>query len=225
MFQGFTPQTLPFLWGLRLNNNRGWFQDHKQEYLDHLYEPMKELAAEVQGEMLRLYPRRQLSLRVARIYRDVRTVHDGRLYKDHLWFVLSRPAEKDTCIPVFYFETAPEGYSYGMGYYQSPPALMEAFRRRVDQNPEALEKLARRLNRRKEFRLEGEEYRRPKGNPSPLLAPWYNRKTISISAYREEDEVFTSPQLTETVVEAFRWLMPFYDYFDSLHQELLTAEH
>lgn len=224
MFQGFSDQTLEFLWGIRLNNHRDWFLAHKQEYEAHLYTPMKELAAQVQEEMLRRYPRRQLNLRVARIYRDVRTVHDGRPYKDHLWFVLCRPAEKDTCIPVFYFEVQPEGYGYGMGYYRMPTPLLEAHRRRIDADPAPLEALARRLARRKEFSLTGEEYKRPRGECSPLLAPWYNRKTLSVSAFHPADEQFTSPALAGAVAEAFRWLMPFYDYFDSLQQQVPSPD-
>ena len=43
MFQGFDDTTVDFLWGIRLNNERPWFEAHKQDYLDHLYRPMKEL--------------------------------------------------------------------------------------------------------------------------------------------------------------------------------------
>ena len=39
MFQGFDDTTVDFLWGIRLNNERPWFEAHKQEYLDHLYRP------------------------------------------------------------------------------------------------------------------------------------------------------------------------------------------
>ena len=28
MFQGFTPETIDFLWGIRMNNNREWFLEH-----------------------------------------------------------------------------------------------------------------------------------------------------------------------------------------------------
>ncbi len=37
MFTGFTPEAIDFLWGLRLNNNREWFQEHKQQYQTALY--------------------------------------------------------------------------------------------------------------------------------------------------------------------------------------------
>ena len=29
MFNGFTPAAIDFLWGIRFNNNRDWFQEHK----------------------------------------------------------------------------------------------------------------------------------------------------------------------------------------------------
>ena len=39
MFTGFTPETVDFLWGIRLNNNRDWFLEHKKQYTDTLYAP------------------------------------------------------------------------------------------------------------------------------------------------------------------------------------------
>ena len=43
MFTGFTPETIDFLWGIRMNNNRDWFLEHKKQYVSTLYEPMKAL--------------------------------------------------------------------------------------------------------------------------------------------------------------------------------------
>lgn len=39
MFQGFSQQTNDFLWGIRFNNERSWFEAHKQEYLDYVQSP------------------------------------------------------------------------------------------------------------------------------------------------------------------------------------------
>ena len=47
MFTGFTPETIDFLWGVRMNNNRDWFSEHKKQYTSTLYEPMKELGREL----------------------------------------------------------------------------------------------------------------------------------------------------------------------------------
>ena len=29
MFQGFSQETVDFMWGIRFNNDRGWFEAHK----------------------------------------------------------------------------------------------------------------------------------------------------------------------------------------------------
>ena len=47
MFQGFSQQTNDFLWGIRFNNERSWFEAHKQEYLDYVQSPLRQLAQEV----------------------------------------------------------------------------------------------------------------------------------------------------------------------------------
>ena len=36
-FKGFSPETVDFLWGIRLNNNREWFMEHKKDYTNTLY--------------------------------------------------------------------------------------------------------------------------------------------------------------------------------------------
>lgn len=216
MFQGFYEETIQFLWELRLNNQRPWFQAHKQEYLDYLYNPMKELGAEVQGRMMERYPRSGLNLRVVRIYRDARRIHSGGPYKEHLWFTLSTAVGELASAPVFYFEVMPEGYEYGMGYYCPRPSLMAAYRQQILAAPAQLERLARKLNRQSLFVLEGEEYKRPKGQVSPLLAPWFNRKTLSLSAAYPPDDCFLTPALTDRVTEGFAWLMPYYRYLKKI---------
>ena len=47
MFQGFSQATNDFLWGICFNNERPWFEAHKQTYLDHVQTPMRQLAQEV----------------------------------------------------------------------------------------------------------------------------------------------------------------------------------
>lgn len=47
--------------------------------------------------------------------------------------VLKEPmtkAEQWKFRPVFYFEVMPEGYEYGMGFYEGRPAYMQAFRKK-----------------------------------------------------------------------------------------------
>ena len=49
MFQGFSGATVDFMWGIRFNNEKGWFEAHKEEYLTTFQRPMKALADEEIG--------------------------------------------------------------------------------------------------------------------------------------------------------------------------------
>ena len=216
MFQGFDDTTVDFLWGIRLNNERPWFESHKQDYLDHLYRPMKELGDELYDHVAPQLKGEPLMCKVSRIYRDARRLHGQGPYKDHLWFCIRAGGEDWTGRPTFYFEVAPDYYSYGMGFWAPKAALMEAYRRRIDLHPQELEKLVRKFNRQTQFVLTGPEYKRKKGETSPLLEPWYNRKSLSFQHELPPDERLFSPELAQDIITGFDSLMPLYKYFDAL---------
>ena len=203
MFQGFSQGAVDFLWSIRFNNERSWFR------------PMRELGDQVHQAMEELCPELGLNLHVSRIYRDARRLYGRGPYKDHLWFTLRRPREEWVSLPAFYFEIAPEYYSFGMGCYDATPATMAKLRARIDRDPKPVEQLARRLEK-SPFQLEGELYKRPKGDPGPLLAPWYNRKSISFARDENCEGLLFQPELADQVLEGFRFLKPYYDYMLSL---------
>ena len=78
MFTGFSDATIDFLWELRFHNERPWFLEHKQVFLDTLDRPMKALAADVTAALEQAYPDRKWYLHVARIYRDARRLLSHR---------------------------------------------------------------------------------------------------------------------------------------------------
>ncbi len=215
-FQGFTQGTVDFLWGIRLNNERGWFLAHKEEYLALADAPLRTLGAQIAREMNDAYPKLGLELKVSRIYRDARRLHGRGPYKDHLWFSLRRPSENEGAAPGFYFEIAPEYYSYGMGCYDPTPLTMAKLRARIDRDPKPLERLARAVEKRGEFHLEGALYKRPKGDPGPLLYPWYNRRQVSLCCDRNCEAEFLTPRLAARVLDGFRSLEPCYRYLRDL---------
>ena len=221
MFRGFTPASIEFLWNVRFNNERSWFEAHRQEYIDLIREPLRQLAVEVQQEVVRRHPKRQFNLRVSRIYRDARRLHGRGPYKDHMWMVLHTPAQDTggSTAPAFYFEIAPEYYSIGMGYYSATPLVMAKLRARIDHDPKTMEKLARRLSGQKNYVLEGELYRRPKGEKGSLLDPWYNRRNIAVAWDRPCEGSLFSRSLLDEIVGGVEFLMPFFDYFSTLESD------
>ncbi|MBR2484137.1 MAG: DUF2461 family protein, partial [Oscillospiraceae bacterium] len=88
MFQGFNEETIAFLWGVRFNNERGWFEQNKPSYINNVYEPIKALGFEVFEELRTRFPDQEMLCKVSRIYRDARRLHGRGPYKDHMWFAL-----------------------------------------------------------------------------------------------------------------------------------------
>lgn len=217
MFQGFSQETIDFMWGIRFNNERTWFEAHKEEYKAVLETPMRELNKALYEGMSEKYEDLGLMSRVCRIYRDARRLHGRGPYKDHLWLTISQPAERWACTPTFWFEIAPEGYSYGLGYWMAQAATMAKFRARMDRDPATMEKLARSLNAQKEFVLTGQEFKRPKEAPSALLEHWYNKRGgFSLSCDRAHDELLFSPELVEHVLAGWEKLVPLFRYLSTL---------
>jgi len=213
MFQGYSDATVDFLWGIRFNNDRAWFNDHKEEYLTHLYQPTVALGREVYDRFTERFSDLTLSLHVSRIYRDARRLHGRGPYKDHLWFSLRPEAGVESRLPVFWFEVGPEGWSYGMGFWNATPTMMEVFRRETTASPAPLTELARRLKEQDAFALQGREYARPKAAPNALLQPWFNKKSIVLACDRPWDDLACSPKLTDTLVDGFTFLAPYQRHF------------
>ena len=179
-FEGFSEQTIDFLYGIFFQNERLWFAAHKDEYLTHLQRPMKALADETFQRLTALYPRKDLVCRVARIYRDARRLHGRGPYKDHLWLTIRPENDIWSQQPVFWFEITPEEWSYGVGFWNADAQTLAAMRRDMDQDPKRAEKLVRRLNKDGRFAVQGKDYARKKASPPPC---WRNGTTKRTSPW------------------------------------------
>jgi len=219
MFTGFSPQTIDFMWNLRLNNNKTWFEANKESFKRDFQDPMKALAQEVYEQISSKYSKHGFIYKVARIYRDARRVRDGEPYRCNLWFCIEKPSEEWTSTPVFWFEISPEEWSYGLGYYQARPITMAKFRARIDNAPSKLEKLTTALKKQDEFILEGEEYKRKKETATANMSDWYNKKSFSLIHKQPNGNELFSPELVNRLVSGYQFLIPFYDYFITLDSD------
>ena len=216
MFTGFTQKTIDFMWGIRLNNNKPWFEEHKDEFKRDFQTPMKELGLEVYARIIADYGERGFTHKLSRIYKDARRVHDGRLYRDNLWFSVEKPSahgEESAGVLTFWFDLNPEGWSYGLGYYAAKAATMEKLRTRIDGNPKEFEKLIDLLDGQGEFKLDGPEYARSKQAPTSKTQEWYNKKSFSLIHFGEIGGELFSRGFADRLVNGYKFLMPFYDYF------------
>ena len=211
MFQGFTPETIDFLWGIRLNNNREWFQEHKKQYTDTLYEPMKALGKDLFQPFL---DRPGNVLKVSRIYRDAR-MHHPLPYKESLWICIRQDVAWWAENPCLYFEINPDRVHYGFFYWQPPTAKMEEFRKRIAARPDEFLSLIRDTEAAVDQSITAECYKRPKQPDDPRLAPYYAwRRQIGCVREEEPSPAMFGPELGQRVGDFFEKLIPLYDYFN-----------
>lgn len=211
MFTGFTPETMDFLWGIRMNNNRDWFTQHKGDYVRTLYEPMKELGQAVFQPFLE---RPGNLLKVSRIYRDAR-MHPPTTYKESLWLCIRRDVDWWAENPCLYFELNPEGANYGFFYWKPRTSMLEDFRRNISAKPDDFLKLISDTEASVGQPVTAECYKRPKPTDNPALIPYFAWKG-QIGCTREiapGDRLFGS-QLEEEVSGFFEALTPLYEYFN-----------
>ena len=215
-FSGFSEAATEFLWGIRFNNERPWFQAHKQAYVDHVQTPLRQLAEAVYDSFSRVHPELELIVRVTRIYRDARRLYGKGPYKSSLLFTLRSSGENWNELPAFWFGLHPDGYGYGLGVYDARPAAMARFRKSIDEDPSEMRKLAEDFEKQGRFQLGGEEYKRSKGRLEPPLDKWYNRKRLDIYYETVPDARLYSPELAEEILEAFESLLPYYHFFKKI---------
>lgn len=216
MAQGFNKKTIDFMWNIRFNNEKSWFEAHKDEYKTVLEKPMRELAQEVLAGFGEQHEELDLQLHISRIYRDARRLHGNGFYKDHLWFTLRQPSEEWVDKPVFWFEVKPESWSYGLGFYGAKAVTMAKLRARIDHTPKPLLELNQELTRQSEFVLDGNNYARPKCDPDRPLADWYNKKTFSLIHEEKVSEAVFSKDLAKRLIQGFEFLVPYYRYLSTL---------
>lgn len=211
MFEGFTPETVDFLWGIRMNNNRDWFLAHKQQYVDTLYEPMKVLGRELFVPFL---DKPGNILKVSRIYRDAR-LHHPDPYKESLWICIRQDVQWWAENPCLYFDIRPEGVTYGFCLWKPRVAAMDDFRRDITARPEEFLKLIRQTEEATGLPITADLYKRPKETADPRLAPYFAwRGNISCTREVEPGDAMFGPELGRQAGELFRQLIPLYDYFN-----------
>ena len=211
MFQGFTPETIDFLWGIRMNNNRDWFLQHKKQYTDSLYEPMKALGRELFEPFLE---KTGNIVKVSRIYRDQR-MHPPEPYKESLWICIRQDVEWWGENPCLYFEINPEGVDYGFFIWKPRTATMEAFRRHIAAYPDEFLTMMASTEEAVGAPVRAECYKRPKTAEDPRLQPYYAWKAmIGCTRHIDPGEGMFGPGLKDEVADFFAKLTPLYEYFN-----------
>jgi uncharacterized protein (TIGR02453 family) len=136
-FRGFGKVGLKFLADLAENNNREWFQAHREVYDTEIVAPM---AAFIEALTL-AFQVREVALTgdvkhsMFRIYRDVRFSKDKTPYKTNASCVLSRDGSKQGT-GILYVQVGGTAAAFmALGFYGPEPDDLAALRQAIVQHP------------------------------------------------------------------------------------------
>ncbi len=220
-FKGFSSGTIEFLKNLKANNNRQWFEVHKDDYNKYLFEPMQDLVIDLGEFMLSIDPELEVAPRVdktiSRIYRDTRFSKDKSPYKSTMWITFKRPLKDWQDKPAYFFEISADFYRYGMGFFSASKVTMDRLREFIDEKPKEFKKAISFYSKQKDFVAEGEKYKRILDeDKSDEINFWYQRKNLYFVCNRNIDNRLCSRKLADDLKSGFTLLSPVYNFLWSI---------
>ncbi|MDM3871996.1 DUF2461 domain-containing protein [Porticoccus sp. W117] len=136
----FTTKTISFLQQLRTNNNRDWFNDHKQDYEDVVRTPALEFIEQMAAPLAKISPQfeaipKKVGGSLMRIYRDTRFGKDKTPYKTNIGIQFRHRLGKDVHAPGFYLHIEPGEVFVGVGIWRPDSATLLKIRTAITEKP------------------------------------------------------------------------------------------
>lgn len=223
-FPGFSEQAFAFLRGLADNNERDWFEAHKEVYEEELKTPLELLLADgarrLEAEELPLtaHPKRSRF----RIYRDLRFTDDKTPYKTNIGGVFDRSGEKDEN-GLVYVHVEPDNCFLAAGFYRPSVSYLRPVRRRMAEEPGPFfDLLATMEDRELPIRSMNDTLTgMPQGfsdHRDAEVAPYLKWKHYVV---RREyaDEALRTPEFVDEIVQMAQDALPLLQYVWEAHSE------
>ena len=156
-FSGFSETTFRFLRGLSQNNEKAWFDAHRDDYEQGIVEPAKAFVSALGPRLRKISKTVQFEPRIngsiARINRDIRFSKDKRPYKDHLDLWFWHGDEKGWNTPGFWFRMTPDRLMVGSGMHDFEKETLDRYRKAAldPKSGKRLEKLIADVDKRYEI--------------------------------------------------------------------------
>ena len=212
---------MDFLKSLSKNNNRDWFNSHKDNFMEAhqniisfadalLYEMNKHDIIETPSGKKSLF----------RIYKDVRFSNDKTPYNTHWSGMFKRATRK--LRGSYYFKIKPGGSMLGGGFWGPEPQDMKRIRQDIDFNYKAWKKMLAGKSIVKNFgELTGEQVSTaPRGYAKTHPAIDLLRYKQFLLKHEFTDKEVCSPDFLYQVNDVFKKMRPFLNYMS----EVLTTD-
>lgn len=161
--------TADFLTKLSRNNNREWFEKHRDDYKSLFLEPAQEFVIEMGSKLQNIRPNiiaiPKVDKSIFRLHRDVRFSKDKLPYKTNLGIIFWEGDDKKLESTGFYFHIEPKYFFIGTGSYIFTDSLIKVYREAVTEKA-AGEQISSIIKKMKKlgYQIGGQHFKRlPKG--------------------------------------------------------------
>ncbi len=211
------PATIKFLAQLKRNNNKLWFDAHKEKYLDAKAD-FEELVKQIISEFGKTDPdigTLQYKSCVFRIYRDIRFSKNKTPYKTHFAARFARGG-REVHFPCYYLHIEPGGLSeFGGGIWHPANAELKKVRQEIDYNFNEFRSIIRSKGFIKLFgdlNREDGLARAPQGYEEENPAIEYLKLKSYFAGSLVDDDVLISDTLLKKITSAFTGIKPMIDF-------------
>ncbi|MDH3627268.1 MAG: DUF2461 domain-containing protein [Acidobacteriota bacterium] len=162
----FRKSLFRYLNDLKANNNRDWFQAHKDRYEDEILEPAQIFIQTMQPRLAKISPQivasdRRVGGSLMRIYRDVRFSKDKQPYKTNVGIQFRHVAGKDVHAPGYYVHIDSDEVFLGAGIWRPPSDALKAVRAKIDGEPKSWKRVRDASRFKRSWSLGGDSLKRP----------------------------------------------------------------
>ncbi|SEP29278.1 TIGR02453 family protein [Flavobacterium sp. CF108] len=209
--------SLDFLYQLKQNNNKPWFEENKPKYLielNHIETFAEALLQELsKTDVLETHSGKRS---VYRIYRDIRFSKDKTPFKT-FWggsYTRATSARRGG----YYFHIEKGNTFFAGGFWGPNAADLKRIRSEFAHDPESFKKILDSKSFKSTFGvLQGEQLKTaPKGFDKDHEAIDLLRFKQYLIIKRFTDEEVLSPQFLEQALETFKNMRPFFDYMSEV---------
>ncbi len=214
----FTENFNKFFKELAKNNNRIWFNDHKEEFEKHVKAPFETFISSLIfksqsiDKEIKIMPKEA----IYRIYRDVRFSKNKTPYKTNVSAIISKYGRKNMIHPGIYVQLGVDGLMLASGIYSPDIKVRDKIRDHIAANLPEFQKILKNKALKENWgELQGEknkiipqEYKEI-FKTEPLIA----NKAFYVMKRIEGSKIILSKDLDKLILKQFKSFIPLAEFF------------
>ncbi len=215
-FSGFSKKTLPFLEAIRQNNDKEWFEVHRDEYEEHILEPSRAFVEEFGEHLQALEPTINFSPKINkslfRIYRDSRRMGAIKVpLKHRIGVIFWQGTGSRMQTSSFYLHFSPDELFVAVGVRWFEKPMLDAYREYIkdDERRERLSKILKKMSAKGYKTIEKGYKRYPRGFSADMSnADLSLYKGMATYKILEPNLIEDGEKLIDTLYKIYEEMLP-----------------